>query len=184
MRPGPSGAHTEFSGHGQAGRAEQGVRSPLPPHAPTARVTVPHPTELHRAVAGVPLSMAQPAAPVHCHVLPGVAPPWTLQRPRHRAGDRAQHWHRSHPPAPGCPRHSQALQVDEAQEGTIGESCQGILGQVPVSTQTFSPTWHRGYPWHLTEPWEVPMHPQPSPARPRPWQCSPTARAQRSLQSC
>lgn len=140
------------------------------PHAPTARVTVPPHTEFHRAVAGVPLSLAQPAAPVHCHILPGITPARTLQCQWHRAGGRAQHWHHSDPPlAPDSPQHSQALQVDEAQEGATEESCQGVLSQVPASTRIFSPIWHpqpgrhQGYPRHLTEPQAVPMHPPPTP---------------------
>lgn len=71
-------------------------------------------------------------------------------------------------PRPHSPQHSQALQVDEAQERPVGESGQGVLSQVPASTQTFSPTWHpqssrhRGAPG---TPLTLRRFPAPCPAR-------------------
>lgn len=50
---------------------------------------------------------------------------------------RAQHWHHHSPLSP--PPYSQQLQEGEAQEGAIGEGCQGVLSQVSASTHTSVP---------------------------------------------
>lgn len=89
-------------------------------------------TKLPGAVAGVPLAVAEPAAPMLCHLLPGVVPAWALQLQWHRAGKES-----SAPgtaPSPPVPPYSQALQVREAQEGAVGGGCQGVLRQVPANT--------------------------------------------------
>lgn len=170
-----------------AGLAEQSrgsgakARPHCQPHAPTARVTAPHHTESHGGVAGVPLPLAQPAAPVCCHVLPGVTPTRTLQLQWHRAGDRAQHHLPRDPPAPDRPQHSQALQLGEAQEGTTGESCQRVLSQVPVGTRTFSDILHPRPGRHHPG---TSLNPAPLPTRGPGNAALQPGKAQRSLRSC
>lgn len=158
------------------------------PHAPTARVTVPPHTEFHRAVAGVPLSLAQPAAPVHCHILPGITPARTLQRQWHRAGGRAQHWHHSDPPQPLTPPSTHRLcrwmkprkePLRRVVRGFSVKSLRAHRSSIPFGIPSLAGT--RGTPG--TSP-NLRRFPCTHPPRPRPWGCSPTPRAQRSLQSC
>lgn len=138
MRPGPSGAQAAFSGHSQAGGAEQGCHRARPAPAPChpvagTRPTAPCRTELPRAVAGVPLAAAEPATLSRRHLLPGTAPAWALQRQRHCPGEQSSAPGTAVTPHPP-PRYSQQLQAGEAQEGAVGEGRQGVLRQVAANT--------------------------------------------------
>lgn len=128
------------------------------PHAPTARVTVPPHTEFHRAVAGVPLSLAQPAAPVHCHILPGITPARTLQRQWHRAGGRAQHWHHSDPPQPLTPPSTHRLcrwmkprkePLRRVVRGFSVKSLRAHRSSIPFGIPSLAPTWQLLQPHNL-----------------------------------
>lgn len=193
MRPGPSGAQAAFSGHSQAGGAEQGchqARPAPPPCHPVVgtRPTAPCRTELPRAVAGVPLAAAEPATLSRRHLLPGTAPAWALQRQRHRAGEQSSAPGTAVTPHPP-PRYSQQLQAGEAQEGAVGEGRQGVLRQVAANTHRthgpslgaapslppqpmlvpgLGPMQGQELALGLVEPQEVPRHLPMSPEVPAP----------------
>lgn len=155
------------------------------PHAPT----VSHHTKFHRGVAGVPLPLAQAAAGVLCHILPGVTPAWTLQCQRHRAGDRAQHRHHCDPPAPDPPSTHRLCRWMKPRKEALGTAVKGfsvrsLWGQgpsVPSGTPGLAGTG--GTPGTSLNLRGLPCT-HSLPAHPRPWDCSPAARAQRSPQSC
>lgn len=90
------------------------------------------PTKLLRAIAGVPLALAQAAAAIRCHLLPCTTATWARYCRRHQAANQSSA-PRTAPGSPTHPQYSQLLQLREAQEGVSRERWQRVLRQVPTN---------------------------------------------------